>query len=105
METRITSKLVCLRRPLILSGMDGIHPPGTYIVRIEEEMLHALSLVGWRQRATTPVLHRGGGVEYVAIDAQESRDPLVRHGKQGDDPPADPSAGASRNQRVWGGRL
>ena len=100
MEPRITSKLVSFRRPFTLSGLEGIQPPGTYTVRTEEEMLDALSFVGWRLTATTLVLHRDGGVEYAAIDPQELRDALVRDEEQGNDPPAAPSAAASLNRRT-----
>ena len=99
METRITSKSVTFRRPFTLSGLDGMQPPGTYTVRTDEEMLDTVSFIGWRQTATTLVLHRDGGVEYAAIDPQELRDALVRDGDQGTDPPAAPAAAASSNRR------
>ena len=99
METRITSKSVTFRRPFTLAGLDGMQPPGTYTVRTDEEMLDTVSFIGWRQTATTLVLHRDGGVEYAVIDPQELRDALVRDGDQGTDPPAAPAAAASSNRR------
>ncbi len=100
MESRTTSKLVTFRKPFTLAGLDGIQPPGTYAVRIEEEMLDTLSFAAWRQTACTLLLHRDGGVEYVAIDPQELREALVRDGDQGTDPPAAPSVAARNGRRA-----
>jgi hypothetical protein len=100
MERRTTSKLVTFRKPFTLSGLDAIQPPGAYTVLTEEEMLDALSFVGWHQISTTLVLQRNGGVEYAAVDPQELREALVRDGDQGTDPPAAPSQAASGNRRV-----
>jgi len=100
MERRTTSKLITFRKPFTLSGLDAIQPPGAYTVLTEEEMLDALSFVGWHQISTTLVLQRNGGVEYAAVDPQELREALVRDGDQGTDPPAAPSQAASGNRRV-----
>lgn len=100
MESRTTSKLVTFHKPFTLSGLDGLQPPGTYAIRTQEEMLDTLSFVGWRQTGCTLLLHRDGGVEYVAIDSQDLREALVRDGDQGTDPPASPSVAASRDRRV-----
>jgi len=100
MGSRTTSKLVTFRKPFVLSGLDCIQAAGTYTVRADEEMLDTLSFVGWRQTSTTLVLHRGGAVEYFAIDAQELREALVRDGDQGTDPPAAPSVSKSPARRA-----
>jgi hypothetical protein len=100
MESRITSKQVTFRRPFTLAGLDGIQPAGTYTVRTEEEMLDALSFIGWRQTSTTMVLYRDGGVEYAAIDPQELSEALVRDGDQGTDPPAAPAVAAGSHRRA-----
>ena len=100
LERRITSKLIIFRRPFTLSGLNGIQPPGSYTVRTEEEMLDAVSFIGWRQTCTTLVLHRDGGVEYAAVDAQELREALVRDGDQGTDPPAAPAQASTVNRRA-----
>jgi hypothetical protein len=108
MESRITSKQVTFRRPFTLTALDGIQPPGIYTIRTEEEMLDALSFIGWRQISTTMVLHRDGGVEYAAIDPHELSEALVRDGDQGTDPPASPAVAAgnrrARDQMRRGGR-
>ena len=100
MERRITSKSVVFRKAFALSGLDGIQPPGSYIVRTEEEMLDTISFIGWRQIGTTLELHRDGGVEYAAVDVQELREVLVKDGDQGTDPPAAPSQAAVGDRRV-----
>jgi hypothetical protein len=100
MERRTTSKLVTFRKPFALSSLCGIQPPGSYIVRVEEEMLDAVSFIGWRQTSTTLVLQRDGGVEHAIVDAQELREALVRDGDQGTDPPAAPSQAATGNRRA-----
>jgi hypothetical protein len=99
MESRTTSKLVTFRRPFTLSGVDGIQPPGSYAVLIEEEILDTLSFAGWRQTGCVIVLQRNGGEEHVAIDPQELREALVRDGDQGTDPPASPTVAVSRGGR------
>ena len=98
MERRTTRKSVTFRKAFTLSGLDAIQPPGAYTVLTEEEMLDALSFVGWHQISTTLVLQRNGGVEYAAVDPQELREALVRDGDQGTDPPAAPST-AARGRR------
>ena len=100
MEHRNTTKLVTFRKPFLLSGLDGIQPAGTYTIHAEEEMLDMLSFVGWRQTSTTLLLHRGGAVEYVAIDARELREALVRDGDQGTDPPAAPCVSKNLARRA-----
>ena len=100
MESRTTSKLVTFRKPFTLSGLDGIQPCGSYTVLIEEEMLDALSFVGWRQTGCVIILHRQGGEDHVAIDPQELREALVRDGDQGTDPPTAPSVAAGRGRRA-----
>jgi len=100
MESRITTKLVTFRRPFTLVGLDGVQPPGTYMVRTEEEMLDTLSFAGWRQTGCIIVLHRNGAEEHAAIDPQELREALVRDGDQGTDPPAAPSIAVGRSRRV-----
>jgi hypothetical protein len=99
MESRATSKTVTFRRPFTLSGLDGIQPPGSYTILIEEEMLDTLAFVGWRQTGRAIVLRRNGGEEHVAIDPQELREALVHDGDQGTDPPAAPSLAVSRGAR------
>jgi hypothetical protein len=99
MESRTTSKLVAFRKPFTLSGLDGVQPPGSYTVLMEEEMLDTLSLAGWRQTGCVIVLQRKGSEEHVAIDPQELREALVHDGDQGTDPPASPTVAISRSGR------
>lgn len=99
MESRSTGKLVTFVRPFTLSGLDGIQPPGTYAINMEEEMLDTLSFAGWRQISCTILLHRDGGVEYADIDPQELSEALVCDGDQGTDPSASPSVVVSRGRR------
>jgi hypothetical protein len=100
MDSRTTSKLVTFRRPFALSGLDGVQPPGTYTVRTEEEMLDTLSFVGWRRIGCTIVLHRGGAVEYAAIDPQDLSEALMRDDGQGGGPPRAPSVAERSGRRA-----
>jgi hypothetical protein len=67
---------------------------------MEEEMLDTLSFVGWRQTGCFIVLPRRGGMEHVAIDAQELREALVNEGDQGTDPPTAPSVAVAKHGRT-----
>ena len=88
MQTRTTIKQVTFSKPFRLAGFDGVQPPGTYTVSVEEEQLDALLSVGWRQTAATLHLTHGGTTGYFAIGMQELRDALLRDTDQSTDPPA-----------------
>lgn len=100
MESRTTSMQVVFRKPFTLSTLSSLQPPGSYTIRMDEEMLDTLSFAGWRRTDCAIVLHSAGTTEYVPIDLQELREALVRDGDQGIDPPAAPAMAATRSRRV-----
>jgi hypothetical protein len=100
METRTIVKQVTFAKPFRLAGCEGVHPPGTFTLTLEEEQLDALSFIGWRQIAATLQLKRGGATEYWAINMQDLRQALLRDTDQSTDPPAAPAAMASQNPSV-----
>lgn len=102
MQTRTTSNQVTFVKNFRLAGLEGILPPGTYTVNLEEEQLDVLSLVGWRQVAATLQLTRDGATEHVAIDMQDLREALLRDSDQSTDPPAAPATAVAQNPRVRG---
>ncbi len=100
MENRTTSKLVTFRRSFTLSGLGDVQPPGTYSVRMEEEMLDTLSFIGWRQIATTLQIRSGGVTEYFVVDGQDLRAAQLRDSSQSNDPPPAPPVARSRPVRA-----
>ncbi len=72
MLTRTTSTPVTFRRAFALPGVDGLQPPGTYTVEVDEELIEGLSFYAYRRVATTIRLPAGpagaGFSQTVAID-------------------------------------
>ena len=75
MTTRTTNRRVTFFRPFKLTGMDGEHPAGSYMVETDEELMEGLSLPVYRRTATYIVLPgRPGSViasETLGIAPQE----------------------------------
>jgi hypothetical protein len=68
MTVRTTSRNVTFRRAFSLQGVDGMQPPGTYIVETDEEQIPGLSFLAYRRIATTITLlvpYGGGAVRQV----------------------------------------
>jgi len=84
MVTRTRSEQVVFRRPFLLSGLDSLQPAGAYTVDTEEELLDALTVPGWKRRATVIQLTRAGATEYLTIDPLELHEALMRDGAQPD---------------------
>ena len=72
MTVRTARRNVTFRRPFFLKGVDGVQPPGTYAVEIDEEQVPGLSFLAYRRISTTIVLsvpYGGGAVrQVVTID-------------------------------------
>ena len=90
METRTVRKQVTFFNPFLLAGCDGLQPPGSYTLTLEQEQLDVLLFVGWRQTAATLQLTHGGITDYVAIDMEDLMDALLRDSDQSTDAPAAP---------------
>jgi hypothetical protein len=62
MMNRTSRKTCTFRHPFVIEGLDGVHPPGCYVIETEEELLQALSFPAWRRLYTTIRLPRMPGV-------------------------------------------
>lgn len=82
---RTSRKTVTFQKPFSLAGLDGIQPPGTYIVVTEEEQVPGLSFIAWRRVETTfrlPALDRDNGLEQVVtISPQALAAAIAKDGK------------------------
>jgi hypothetical protein len=75
MTTRTTFTTVKFVRPFKLAGVDGVHPPGTYEVETEEELLQNLSLPAFRRIETRIQLpYRIMGIEAVQTVTVDPKD-------------------------------
>jgi len=83
MLTRTITSTVSFVRPFHVSGIDGVHPAGTYSVETHEELVEPLSFVAYRRISTTiqlPPESAGAGrvethvIEPAALDAALARD-------------------------------
>lgn len=84
MNTRTCSSTVTFRRPFILSGLDGMQPPGTYNVEIQEGLLDTMTTCAYRRISTSIELHgQPAGIGRTAtIDPQELADALARDAEE-----------------------
>ena len=75
MSIRTTETTVTFRRSFTLAALDGLQPPGTYRLVVEEEPIPGLSFVAFRRVAT--LLHvpanpvAGGTHQVVSISPDE----------------------------------
>jgi len=53
---RTTVSRVTFGRPFSLSNVDGVQPPGTYTIEVEDEQLEGLSFIAYRRIRTTFLL-------------------------------------------------
>ena len=70
---RTTRELVTFDRPFTLAGADGVQPPGTYVVDVDEDLIEGLSFLAYQRVATTIHLPMGaaGSVQAVRVDPRE----------------------------------
>jgi hypothetical protein len=82
MALRTRSTSVTFRHPFVLSGVEGVQPPGTYVVETDEEQILELSFIAYRRIATTMVLpaRMGGAVvrQVVTIDPADLEAALAK---------------------------
>ena len=71
MTTRTTRSSLTLANPFTLKGVDGLQPPGTYVVETDEESLDSQSRFAFRRVATFIHIHRDGVSQVVTVDAAE----------------------------------
>jgi hypothetical protein len=70
---RTTRELVTFDQPFTLAGADGVQPPGTYAVDVDEDLIEGLSFLAYQRVATTIYLPlgSGGSVQSVGVDPRE----------------------------------
>ncbi len=52
MPDRTTRTNVTFQRPFSMRGVDGVRPPGTYAVEIDEELIMGMTFDAYRRTAT-----------------------------------------------------
>lgn len=82
MTERITRSSVTFLHDFVLRDMDGIQPPGTYLLETVEEPLGTLSFVAYRRISTTITLPAIGVAsrrrQVVTIDPDELQAALAK---------------------------
>jgi hypothetical protein len=82
MTERITRSSVTFLNDFVLRDMDGVQPPGTYLIETVEEPLETLSFLAYRRVATTITLPAIGVVsrrrQVLSIDPDELQAALAR---------------------------
>lgn len=80
---RTTHRDVTFSQPFELRGIDGLQPPGTYRVSIDEEPFSTPNHMGFRNVATTITLRSGrASVEQHPIDPADLEAALLRDAGQ-----------------------
>jgi len=93
MTERITHSSVTFLHDFTLRDMDGVQPPGTYLIETVEEPLGTLSFVAYRRVSTTITLPAIGvsslRKQVVTIDPDELQAALAKDalGTAGDGEP------------------
>jgi hypothetical protein len=74
-STRTTETTVTFERSFTLTALEGLQPPGTYRLVIDEDEVPGVSFLAYRRAATmlqTPALSvRGGPVQSHLVDRAE----------------------------------
>jgi hypothetical protein len=82
MTERITRSSVTFLHDFVLRDLDGIQPPGTYLIETVEEPLGTLSFVAYRRVSTTitvpPIGVASRRRQVVTIDPDELQAALAR---------------------------
>lgn len=81
MMERTTTKTVVFHRPFAIGGVDGLLPPGSYAVEMEEELIPGVSFLAYRRVRTTMILPIAFGMttarQVVTIDPEDLEAALV----------------------------
>lgn len=82
MTERTTNSSVTFLHAFILRDVEGMQPPGTYLIETVEEPLGNLSFLAYRRVSTTITLPAVGAAslrkQVVTIDPDELRDALAK---------------------------
>jgi hypothetical protein len=72
---RATRDMITFEHPFTLGGLDGLQPPGTYMVITEEEEIAGLSFLAWRRVSSQIYLPaigvQSGQEQVVNIDPKD----------------------------------
>jgi hypothetical protein len=82
MTERMTRSSVTFLHDFVLGDMDGVQPPGTYLIETVEEPLGTLSFVAYRRVSTTITLPAIGVAslqrQVVTVDPDELQAALAK---------------------------
>jgi hypothetical protein len=82
MTERVTQSAVTFRHAFALRDVDGLQPPGTYLIETVEEPLGTLSFLAYRRVSTTITLPAVGAAgqrrQIVTVDLDELRAALAK---------------------------
>jgi hypothetical protein len=82
MTERVTQSAVTFRHAFALRDVDGLQPPGTYLIETVEEPLGTLSFLAYRRVSTTITLPALGAAgqrrQIVTVDLDELRAALAK---------------------------
>jgi len=82
MTIRTERKIVSFASPFTLRAVEGIQPPGDYIVDVDEELIDGLSRLAYRKIATLlhlpSVAKQRGESQVVVVDPVEFEAALFR---------------------------
>jgi len=82
MTERITQSAVTFRHAFALREVDGMQPPGTYLIETVEEPIGTLSFLAYRRVSTTITLPAAGAAslqkQVVTVDLDELRVALAK---------------------------
>lgn len=77
MPDRTTRTTAIFKHPFSLRSVDGVQPPGTYVVETDEELIHGISFDAYRRTNTYLYLPSIGvaavATQVVDIDPAELR--------------------------------
>ncbi len=82
MSERVTHSAVTSLHAFTLRDLDGLQPPGTYLIETVEEPLDTMSFLAYRRVSTTITLPAVGAAglrrQVVTVDPDELRAALAR---------------------------
>jgi hypothetical protein len=78
MTTRTIERTVTFMRPFAIGKRGEPHPPGTYLVQTDEEMVPDLSFTAWRRIVTMIHVRNNGAMQAEIIDPAELELSLAR---------------------------
>jgi hypothetical protein len=78
MTTRTIERTVTFLRPFAIGKNSESHPPGSYLIQTDEEMLPDLSFPAWRRIVTMIHARSNGAMQAEIIDPAELELSLAR---------------------------